>query len=62
MCSNGLFAASVEAGNLVLWDIEERKATFVIPIKNVVQLLIHTAESMVHQLISFSSSPLSLSF
>lgn len=53
MCNNGLFAAAVESGNLVLWDIEERKATFVTPIKNVVQLLIHTAESMVDQSISF---------
>ncbi len=47
LCSNGLFAASAESGNLVLWDIEERKPTFVTPLKNVVQLLLHTAETMV---------------
>ncbi len=46
-CTNGLFAASAESGNLVLWDIEERKATFITPLKNVFQLLLHTAETMV---------------
>ncbi len=49
MCANGLFAASAESGNLVLWDIEERKPTFVTPLKNVFQLLLHTAETMVKQ-------------
>jgi hypothetical protein len=47
LCTNGLFAASAESGNLVLWDIEERKPTFVTPLKNVFQLLLHTAETMV---------------
>jgi hypothetical protein len=47
LCSNGLFAASAESGNLVLWDIEERKTTFVTPMKSVAQLLLHTAETMV---------------
>ena len=47
MCTNGLFAASAESGNLVLWDIEERKPSFVTPLKNVFQLLLHTAETMV---------------
>jgi hypothetical protein len=46
-CSNGLFAVSVESGNLVLWDIEERKTAFVTPLKNVFQLLLHSAETMV---------------
>ncbi len=49
MCANGLFAASAESGNLVLWDIEERKTTFITPLKNVFQLLLHTAETMVKQ-------------
>jgi hypothetical protein len=47
MCANGLFAVSAESGNLVLWDMEERKTTFVTPLKNVVQFLLHTAETMV---------------
>ncbi|CAF0870188.1 unnamed protein product [Adineta ricciae] len=47
MCTNGLFAASAESGNLVLWDIEERKPSFVTPLKNIFQLLLHTAETMV---------------
>ncbi len=47
MCTNGLFAVSAESGNLVLWDMEERKTTFVTPLKNVVQFLLHTAETMV---------------
>ena len=47
LCSNGLFAASAESGNLVLWDLEERKTMFITPLKNVVQLLLHTAETMV---------------
>ncbi len=49
MCTNGLFAVSAESGNLVLWDIEERKTTFITPLKNVSQLLLHTAETMVKQ-------------
>ena len=47
MCTNGLFAASAESGNLVLWDIEEKKPTLVTPLKNIFQLHLHTAETMV---------------
>ncbi|CAF3573336.1 unnamed protein product [Adineta steineri] len=47
MCSNGLFAVSAESGNLVLWDIEERKPSFVTPLRNIFQLLLHSAETMV---------------
>ena len=49
LCSNGLFAASAESGNFVLYDIEERKPTIVTPLKNVFQLLLHTAETMVRE-------------
>ncbi|CAM4872504.1 unnamed protein product [Rotaria socialis] len=47
LCSNGLFAAAAESGNFVIWDIEERKTTFVTPILNIYQFLIHTAETMI---------------
>ena len=57
MCTNGLFAATAESGNFVIWDIEERKITFITPLKTVVQLLIHTAETMVGHM-SHSSTPL----
>ena len=57
MCSNGLFAAAAESGNFVLWDIEERRTTFLIQIKNIFQLLLHTAETMVckKQIVSFKT-------
>jgi hypothetical protein len=42
-----LFAAAAESGNFVLWDIEERKITFLISMKSIFQLLLHTAETMV---------------
>jgi hypothetical protein len=48
MCSNGLFAAAAESGNFVIWDVEERRTTFLIQIKNIFQLLLHTAETMVY--------------
>ncbi|UJR21317.1 hypothetical protein I4U23_024408 [Adineta vaga] len=47
MCTNGLFAAAAESGNFVIWDIEERRSTFVTKIKNIFQLLLHTAETMI---------------
>ncbi|CAF1235202.1 unnamed protein product [Adineta steineri] len=47
MCTNGLFAVTAESGNLVVWDIEERRITFITKIKNIFQLLLHTAETMV---------------
>ena len=47
LCSNGLFAASAESGNFVIYDIEEKKASFITPLKNVLQLLLHSAETMV---------------
>ncbi|CAF4551274.1 unnamed protein product [Rotaria sp. Silwood1] len=47
LCSNGLFGAAAESGNFVMWDIEERKTTFITPIKNIYQLLLHTAETMI---------------
>ena len=47
LCTNGLFGVSAESGNLVLWDMDERKPTFITPLKNVFQLLLHTAETMV---------------
>jgi hypothetical protein len=47
MCSNGLFAAAAESGNFVIWDVEERR-TILIQIKNIFQLLLHTAETMVY--------------
>lgn len=46
-CSNGLFAAASESGNLVIYDIEEKKTAFSMPMKNVFQLLLHSAETMV---------------
>ncbi|CAF4347011.1 unnamed protein product, partial [Adineta steineri] len=46
MCTNGLFAVTAESGNLVVWDIEERRITFITKIKNIFQLLLHTAETM----------------
>jgi hypothetical protein len=49
MCTNGLFAVSAESGNLVLWDIEERKPSFVTPLKNVFQFHLHSAETMVRK-------------
>lgn len=48
-CSNGLFAAASESGNLVIYDIEEKKTAFSTPMKNVFQLLLHSAETMVCQ-------------
>lgn len=47
LCSNGIFAVAAESGNFVIWDIEERKSTFSTPFKNIFQLLLHTAETMV---------------
>ena len=47
MCSNGLFAVAAESGNFVLWDIEERKITFLTPMRGIFQLILHTAETMV---------------
>jgi hypothetical protein len=47
MCSNGLFGVAAESGNFVIWDIEERRTTFIQQIKGIFQLLIHTAETMV---------------
>jgi hypothetical protein len=47
MCSNGLFAVAAESGNFVIWDVEERRITFLTKIKNIFQLLLHTAETMV---------------
>jgi len=47
MCSNGLFAVAAESGNFVIWDVEERRTTFLQPIKSIFQLLLHTAETMV---------------
>ncbi len=47
MCSNGLFAVAAESGNFVIWDIEERRITFIQPIKSMFQFLLHTAETMV---------------
>lgn len=46
LLTNGLFAASAESGNVVLYDIEERKTAFVTPLKNVFQLMLHSAETM----------------
>ncbi|CAF0996732.1 unnamed protein product, partial [Rotaria sordida] len=47
LCTNGLFAASAESGNFVIYDIDERKTSFITPLKNIFQLLLHTAETMV---------------
>lgn len=47
MCANGLYAGSSESGNFVIWDIEERRPSFMTPMKTVFQILIHTAETMV---------------
>ncbi|CAF5000362.1 unnamed protein product [Rotaria magnacalcarata] len=47
LCANGLFAAAAESGNFVIWDMEERKPTFVTPVLNIYQFLIHTAETMI---------------
>ncbi|CAF3624005.1 unnamed protein product [Rotaria sp. Silwood1] len=46
-CANGLFAVSAESNNLVIYDIEERKTSFITPLKSVFQLLLHSAETMV---------------
>ncbi|CAF4058893.1 unnamed protein product, partial [Rotaria sp. Silwood2] len=47
LCTNGLFAASAESNNFVIYDIEERKTSFITPLKNVAQLLLHSAETMI---------------
>ncbi|CAF4731675.1 unnamed protein product [Rotaria sp. Silwood1] len=47
LCTNGLFAASAESGNFVIYDIEERKPSSITPLKNVFQLLLHSAETMI---------------
>jgi hypothetical protein len=47
LCSNGLFAAAAESGNFVLWDVEERRITFMTSLKNIFQFILHTAETMV---------------
>ncbi|CAF2396508.1 unnamed protein product [Rotaria sp. Silwood2] len=47
LCANGLFAASAESGNFVIYDIEERKTSFITPLKSVFQLLLHSAETMI---------------
>ncbi|CAF1410127.1 unnamed protein product [Rotaria sordida] len=47
LCTNGLFAASAESGNFVIYDIEERKKSFITPLKSVFQLLLYSAETMI---------------
>jgi len=49
MCSNGLFAIVAESGNFVIWDIEERRITYIQQIKSIFQFLLHTAETMVYK-------------
>ncbi|CAF3329325.1 unnamed protein product [Rotaria socialis] len=47
LCTNGLFAASAESGNVVLYDMEEKKTAFITPLKSVFQFLLHSSETMV---------------
>mgnify|MGYP001091623829 CR=1 FL=1 len=47
MCANGLFATVAESGNFVIWDVEERRITFLQQIKGIYQLLLHTSDTMV---------------
>jgi hypothetical protein len=56
MCSNGLFAIVAESGNFVIWDIEERRITYIQQIKSIFQFLLHTAETMVYKKKAFFSS------
>ncbi|CAF2613760.1 unnamed protein product [Rotaria sp. Silwood2] len=61
LCANGLFAASAESYNFVIYDIEERKASFITPLKSVFQLLLHSAETMVLVLTTEPVAPTTIS-
>ncbi|CAF3996682.1 unnamed protein product, partial [Rotaria sp. Silwood1] len=61
LCTNGLFAASAESGNFVIYDIEERKTSFITPLTSVFQLLLHSAETMILVLTTESASATTVS-